>query len=114
MTGSIDSRAEARAPLFMRALLLCWGIGLMLALLPVRAQAADQAGPLGRFLFIVETSKAMKREMPDAIRVRAGTPRVRPDGQLRPGDTVGVWTFMTARCTPEFFRCRSGRVRTAR
>jgi hypothetical protein len=46
-----------------------------------------------RFLFIVETSKAMRRNL-DATRTCVEASLIRSiSGQIRAGDTIGVWTF---------------------
>lgn len=47
----------------------------------------------GRFLFIVDTSAAMRRRAPAIQKAVEKLMRSGLSGQLRPGDTVGVWTF---------------------
>src|SRR5579871_180249 len=58
---------------------------------PAVAAAAPATGAAGRYLFIVETSKAMKREMPATIQSVQDLLTSGLEGQLRPGDTVGMW-----------------------
>lgn len=46
-----------------------------------------------RFLFIVETSRAMKKQLPGAVQSVQELLASGMNGQLQPGDTLGVWTF---------------------
>src|ERR1051325_2301542 len=46
-----------------------------------------------RFLFIVETSKAMKKQLPAAAQSVQELLASSLGGQLRAGDTLGIWTY---------------------
>jgi hypothetical protein len=47
----------------------------------------------GRYLFIVDTSFAMQRRAANTRKVVGGLLLSGLNGQLRPGDSIGVWTF---------------------
>jgi hypothetical protein len=49
-----------------------------------------------RWLIIVETSTAMQRRKEGTVEVTRDLLRSEMDGQLTPGDTIGVWTFDNA------------------
>jgi hypothetical protein len=46
-----------------------------------------------RFLFVVDISKPMEKEVPDVVRVVNEILRSSASGQLHNGDSIGVWTF---------------------
>jgi len=46
-----------------------------------------------RFLFIVDTSEAMKKNTDDTLRTIAEIIHSSASGQMHRGDTVGLWTF---------------------
>ena len=46
-----------------------------------------------RFLIIVDTSTSMKRMAPDIIKIIAEIIKSSASGQLRTGDSLGLWTF---------------------
>jgi hypothetical protein len=92
-SGLPDRRELALAkprhfPMGMTKRIVTWlGPGLMAAFFCATAAAEN------RYLFIVETSKAMRRSL-DAARLCVESTLARGiSGQLRPGDTFGVWTF---------------------
>ena len=58
--------------------------------LPAAPAAAE---PSGRYLVIVETSDAMRRRTEGTQKLLGDLMRSGFNGQLRPGDTIGVWTF---------------------
>jgi len=73
-------------------LLLLVGLALAGELLP--AQTAKPAErPLGRYLFIVETSSGMRRRAGAVQDTVQSLLRSDFNGQLRRGDTLGIWTF---------------------
>ena len=76
-----------------RLSLIVW-LGLALAGQLLAAQIPKPAAkPPGRYLFVVETSSDMRRcagAVEEALRAML---RYDLNGQLRRGDTLGVWTF---------------------
>jgi hypothetical protein len=65
-----------------------------LVVLPGLAQpAAAPPSSDGRFLFLVDTSLSMQRRAEGVARVVEALFRSDLDGRLRPGDTIGLWTF---------------------
>jgi len=66
---------------------------LALWVLPVSAQTNAPPDHSGRFLFIVDTSAAMRRRAPAMQKAIEKLIRSGLDGELRAGDTVGAWTF---------------------
>jgi hypothetical protein len=57
------------------------------------APAAASATVPGRYLLIVETSDDMRRRTEGTQKLLGELMRSGFNGQLRPGDTIGVWTF---------------------
>ena len=72
---------------------------LVLACAPVQLNAAQTTNAVkgalssNRYLFIIETSKSMQRRTEGIIKVVQGLLISGMSGQLRRGDTIGVWTF---------------------
>ena len=66
---------------------------LALWVLPVSARTNAPPDRSGRFLFIVDTSAAMRRRVPAMQKAIEKLMRSGLDGQLQAGDTVGAWTF---------------------
>lgn len=64
---------------------------LLAPALPAQTNAPQQ--PSGRFLFVVDTSSAMRRRAPAVQKAVENLLRSSMSAQLRAGDTVGVWTF---------------------
>ena len=76
-----------------RSALLCAALALLLAL-PVAAQNPRPLAPSSnRFLFIFETSPGVWRQQAAIQKSVQSLLETGVSGQLRPGDTVGVWTF---------------------
>jgi len=73
---------------FIFAVLLA-GIFLVPA---VRAQPAVRNGD-NRFLLIFDTSSDMKRRLPAVQKALNDILAAGMNGQLHPGDSIGVWTF---------------------
>jgi hypothetical protein len=75
----------------------CSRCGALLALalwaLPVSAQTNAAKESPSRFLFIVDTSATMRRRAPAMQKAIEKLIHSGLSGQLRPGDTVGAWTF---------------------
>jgi len=75
---------------FARALLLA----LVLAIFaPGRGAAAAETPPAKRWLLVLETSSTMQRRKEGTLQAIDSLLASKMDGQLRPGDTIGVWTF---------------------
>lgn len=70
-------------------------MGLWVALLvsPLAAQEAAQPLPPGRFLFLVDTSLSMRGRAAGTVQTLESLLASDLDGRLRPGDTLGLWTF---------------------
>jgi hypothetical protein len=73
-------------------------VWLVLANCQTPAQTADAVLPAApvssnRFLFIVDTSSSMKNHKHDEQKVMAQILLSSANGQLRPGDTLGQWTY---------------------
>lgn len=74
-------------------------MGLWVALLvsPLVAQEAAQEAaqplPPGRFLFLVDTSLSMRGRAAGTVQTLESLLASDLDGRLRPGDTLGLWTF---------------------
>jgi hypothetical protein len=78
-----------RLILVLGCILLSW-----FSVAPLSAQPA--AHPLvssNRFLFVVDTSAAMKRNLDAMLSVVGETISSSANGQLRPGDSLGIWTY---------------------
>lgn len=81
-----------------------WRTGLWLARLALLALAlaaapaclaADKraASAEGRFLFLIDTSASMSKAAPQAMRAALELLDSSMQGQLRPGDTLGLWMY---------------------
>src|SRR5688572_19692365 len=66
---------------------------LALAASPLCAQSNAPAPPADRYLFIVDTSTAMRRRAPAVQKAVESLLRSSMAAQFQRGDTVGVWTF---------------------
>lgn len=60
---------------------------------PLRAQTNEPPQRHGRYLFIVETSEAMRKRMDNTLQTVRFLLTERLTNQLAEGDTVGLWTF---------------------
>ena len=78
----------ARAGFWVR-LGMCW---LSLALL-AQADSAEPAQAANRYLLIFDTSRGMKSREPATIEAVHNLLISGFQGQLQPGDTLGIWTF---------------------
>src|SRR5258708_7470060 len=80
-------------------LLLAFSLAFTLPMTELFAQNAAKparaAAPSNRFLFIIDTSDSMKKQMPDVLDIVDDILHSSASGQLHRGDTVGVWTFNT-------------------
>lgn len=72
------------------ALALGWLLGLAAASSCIAAEATPNEH---RYLLIVETSSAMERRLESTVEVVGDLLRSEMKGQLRPGDSIGLWTF---------------------
>lgn len=75
-----------------------WAVGGVVflmgtALFPLRAQTNTAQADANRCLLIVDTSRAMERRSEATLRVVHDLVTSGLNGQLRPGDTLGLWTF---------------------
>jgi hypothetical protein len=86
----------------VRGARLCAGLWSLLLLIlitasqwPALAQTAPAPVPQSsnRYLFIVETSKAMQRRTNAVLTVINNLMATGMKGQLQTGDTIGIWTF---------------------
>jgi hypothetical protein len=57
------------------------------------ARPPAHTAPANRFLFIVDTSSALKKKSADAIREVENILHTAASGQIHMGDTIGLWTF---------------------
>jgi hypothetical protein len=76
--------------------LLVWSAALCADAIFISAWAAEAPGTnesAGRYLFIVDTSFSMHRRAANTQKVVGDLLLSGLNGQLRPGDTIGVWTF---------------------
>ena len=72
------------------------GLALVTGLAPYRLPAQTNAAkttPSDRCLLIVDTSRAMKRRAPATLKIVQELITSGLNGQLRSGDTLGLWTF---------------------
>jgi len=76
-------RRAALVTLLVAALLPQWGL---------RSQPSPETAP-GRYLFIFDTSSAMKKRAAAVQETVVSMLATSLGGQLKAGDTVGVWTF---------------------
>ena len=90
---SRTSQIRAGASLLLALAGVLWAAGL-------RAQPAGPVGQ-GRWLFIFDTSSDMKRRLP-AVLKEADTLLTAGNGEIRAGDSIGVWTFDQALHHGEF------------
>ena len=81
-------------------------LGLLILLglpLQLSAQTKDSnSPPSNRWLVIMETSASMQPRAVTAEQIAAGLVSSGMNGQMRPGDTVGVWTFDGSLHTGDF------------
>jgi len=72
-----------------------WRVVLLLLLsLPAFGQnATDQPVSSGRFLLLVDTSYPMRRHAEGVLQTVEALLNADLGGRLRPGDTIGLWTF---------------------
>lgn len=93
----LEVRAIRRNARFMEKVFRNAACALFLALallpVPLRAQTNPPPDRSSRYLFIVDTSAAMRRRAPAVQRVVENLFRSSMAAQFHPGDTVGVWTF---------------------
>ena len=71
----------------------CWCLVLSALFLPGQAASNTSASASSRYLLVVETSRAMQPRAPGAQRAVRELLNTGMNGQLRRGDTLGVWTF---------------------
>src|ERR1700761_7966786 len=69
------------------------GIGLTLMTLSGLAQSRNDYRQENRFLIVVETSSSMRKNTNAVDKVIAELFQTEMKGELRPHDTVGVWTY---------------------
>jgi hypothetical protein len=97
--------ATSQKPGVAPALLCC---GLLVFALPGLGQTNRPAGPLAkpaasdRILLIVETTAAMQKRADNVERLIGNLFSSGLDGQLKNGDTIGVWTYNETLQTGEF------------
>lgn len=75
---------------------LVWAFAICASALPIHSLAAatNSARPSpGRYLLIVDTSSSMNRYSENVQKVVGQLFVSGMNGQLRPGDTIGIWTF---------------------
>lgn len=73
-----------------------WVLGLLLPFLSLPAfgqNATNPPDPPGRFLFLVDTSSSMRRRAEGVVEAVEYLLNSDFSGRLRPGDTIGLWTF---------------------
>jgi hypothetical protein len=58
-------------------------------------KTATNAAPSNRFLFVVDTSSGMKKHAAETSKAVDSIIRNSASGQMRRGDTLGLWTFNT-------------------
>jgi hypothetical protein len=88
-----------------RGLLSLTGLLLALHSMPVRVQAQTdtEVGRVpNRYLFVVETSRTMQRRAEGVVAAAQDLVNSGFRGQLRQGDTLGVWTFNAELATGQF------------
>jgi hypothetical protein len=87
--------ARREFTLFFRALRLSLAAVLLAAVAPVRADNAPpkSARMENRFLFVIETSAAMKSRAGGVERAVEGLLNSGMKGELRKGDTLGFWSY---------------------
>src|ERR1035441_5807335 len=109
--GNRGRSGLALAPPLLAALLLL--ATLMPSQLPAQTNTAKAPPSSHRWLLIVETSRSMQRRSDAVLTAVQDLLTSGMVGQLRPGDTLGVWT-LTATSTPAASRSRHGRPRPSR
>src|SRR5690606_7688488 len=82
----------------MRLAMRFRGLSLLLLLSfvflqPLSAQETNNEAPSNRWLLIVDTSNGMKERAESAHQILARLLASGVNGQLREGDSIGVWTF---------------------
>src|SRR5689334_10730875 len=95
----MKANEQRRAKIFNRHIVTvaAAGWGLVLSVLcfapSLPAQTAGAMGSSGRYLFIVDTSYSMRRRA-DAVQKTASNLLLSGmRGELRRGDTIGIWTI---------------------
>ena len=86
------AKASGRFATTLAAGLLCLS-ALSPALIQAQTGAASSAAASPRYLLIVETSRAMQRRTQGALDTVKDLLESGMQGQLRPGDTISLWTF---------------------
>src|SRR5215469_2356670 len=71
------------------ALALLSGLGLV----PPSLAQSDHGPVENRFLFVFDTSSAMKKRLPAEEHAIGGLFDILLNGHLLPGDSIGIWTF---------------------
>ena len=95
-TAASSRASRQTAPRRMLFARLVWSAALCADAVfgPARAAEAPRTNESeGRYLFIVDTSFSMQRRAANAGKVVGDLLLSGLNGQLRPGDTIGVWTF---------------------
>jgi hypothetical protein len=77
---------------------------LLAGIFPVSTLRAQPAAPAAgsRFLLVFDTSSDMKRRVPAAQKAITGLLASNLNGQLKPGDSLGVWTYDEELLTGQF------------
>lgn len=70
-----------------------WLLTFLLALSLGAQETTKPSLPPGRFLFMVDTSLSMRSRAEGMLRAVEGLLATELDGRLRPGDSIGLWTF---------------------
>lgn len=73
-----------------------WALTLLLPFLSLPAfgqNATNPPDPPGRFLLLVDTSSSMRRRAEGVLQTVESLLNSDLGGRLRPGDTIGLWTF---------------------
>lgn len=86
----------------MKRLLACLALGGCAGLAAVRTPAAEPLPPGNRFLFVVDISAATKKLDRANCQALFDALFTGLQGQMRPGDTYGMWTFNEKVFTGEF------------
>lgn len=86
----------------MKRLLACLALGGCAGLAAVHAPAAGPLPPGNRFLFVVDISAATKKLDRANCQALFDALFTGLQGQMRPGDTYGIWTFNEKVFTGEF------------
>jgi len=70
-----------------------WSLVLCLATLSLKAQTTPTPAPSNRYLLVVDTSRAMQTRVAGVQKAVQDLLASGMSGQMRRGDTLGVWTF---------------------